>query len=237
MVAQGIITADVATLPYLGVIPSPSPLPAEEGDEDEDDDDEDEEEDGDDSEEDVARRRRRRGPRSTAAIAKREAAGREDTAEQGQEKSKVPKRRGRPPRVDTPMEARVKAIMKGLRSFKDQHGELRINHFERLPDKSEYPGYYDEIKHPIALDGIKVRPLHGAILLLMWWTKQALQQRKTKRKKYQFMSQVMADFNLMFENAKQYNQEESTIYRDAVFLQVITKFTPVLYNLPGNPSK
>jgi len=105
------------------------------------------------------------------------------------------KKRGRPPRVDTPMEARIKAVLKGIRKLKDPSGQLKVRHFERLPDKGTYPDYYMEIKEPVAIDLIK---------------------RKSKRKKYQSVDHFMRDMNLMFNNAKAYNQPESQIYRDAV---------------------
>lgn len=109
------------------------------------------------------------------------------------------KKRGRPPRVDTPMEARIKAVLKGIRKLKDPGSQLKVRHFERLPDKGTYPDYYMEIKEPVAIDLIK---------------------RKSKRKKYQSVDHFMRDMNLMFNNAKAYNQPESQIYRDAVDLQV-----------------
>ncbi|KAJ5667951.1 uncharacterized protein N7477_006521 [Penicillium maclennaniae] len=108
------------------------------------------------------------------------------------------KKRGRPPRVDTPMETRIKTILKGIRKFKGPGGHPKIAHFERLPDKATYPDYYMEIKEPIAIDIIK---------------------RKSKRKKYNSVDHFMRDLDLMFGNAKAYNQSESQIYRDAVDLQ------------------
>lgn len=97
------------------------------------------------------------------------------------------------------MEARIKAILKGIRKLKDSSGQLKVSHFERLPDKAVYPDYYMEIKEPVAIDHIK---------------------RKSKRKKYQSVDHFMKDMNLMFSNAKAYNQPESEIYRDAVDLQM-----------------
>jgi chromatin structure-remodeling complex subunit RSC1/2 len=96
------------------------------------------------------------------------------------------------------MEARINAILKGLRKFKNPGGDLKILHFEKLPDKTVMPEYYHEIKNPIAMDLIK---------------------RKAKRKKYQSVDQAMKDLELMFENAKAYNLEDSQVYRDAVDLQ------------------
>ncbi len=45
-------------------------------------------------------------------------------------------------------------------------------------------------------------------------------QRKQKRKKYQSVDHFMRDVDVMFNNAKSYNQDESQIYKDAVYLQV-----------------
>jgi chromatin structure-remodeling complex subunit RSC1/2 len=196
LVDKGIITKEQAAFPDLGEIPeveeSPEPsVKDEEPEEDEEEDEEDEEDD--DSDDDGVRRRRRRGPRSSAAITKREG-GKVDEAKDDAEH----KKRGRPPKVHTPMEARINNVLKGLRKFKNPGGDLKILHFEKLPDKSVMPEYYQEIKTPMAMDLIK---------------------RKAKRKKYNSVDQVLKDLELMFENAKLYNLEDSQVYRDAMDLQ------------------
>lgn len=199
MVEKGTITAQQAELPDLGEIPpveeSPEPVPGEEEPEDEDEDDEDEEDEEDDSDDDGAKRRKRKGPRSSAAITKREGG---KAAEGVKEDPDAKKKRGRPPKVHTPMEARIHTILKGLRKFKNPGGDLKIIHFERMPDKATETQYYIEIKNPIAMDIIK---------------------RKAKRKKYSSVDQVVVDLDLMFNNAKMYNEDESQIYQDAVDLQ------------------
>lgn len=197
---DGVIPKDDAILPDLGEIPPASPRPVEEDEDEEDEDDEDEEdEEGDDSDEDGAKRKRRRGPRSLAAITKRDATLKDDSQKGGD--SDPRKRRGRPPRVDTPMEARIKAVLKGIRKHKNEMGQIMIHQFEKLPDKTTMPEYYQEIKEPIAIEIIK---------------------RKQKRKKYQSVDHFMRDVNTMFNNAKSYNQDESQIYKDAVLLQVLS---------------
>ncbi|KAL8739215.1 MAG: hypothetical protein Q9181_000106 [Wetmoreana brouardii] len=194
---EGTISKEDAILPDLGEIPPASPRPAEEEEEDEEEDDEDDEdEEGDDSEEEGGKRKRRRGPRSLAAIAKREGTSKEDV-QKGAD-ADLRKRRGRPPRVDTPMEARIKAVLKGIRKYKNDMGQIMIHQFEKLPDKTAMPEYYQEIKEPIAIEIIK---------------------RKQKRKKYQSVDHFMRDIDTMFNNAKSYNQDESQIYKDAVLLQ------------------
>ncbi|RAL08414.1 putative RSC complex subunit (RSC1) [Aspergillus homomorphus CBS 101889] len=189
LVKQGIISAEEAELPDLGEIPEADPLPDEEEDEDDDDDDEDDEEDSDEE----GRRKKKRGPRPGSK--------RDGAKDDGQKSNdpEVRKKRGRPPRVDTPMEARIKAVLKGIRKLKGPSNQLKVRHFERLPDKAMYPDYYIEIKEPIAIDMIK---------------------RKSKRKKYNSVDHFMRDMELMFNNAKAYNQPESQIYKDAVDLQL-----------------
>lgn len=195
---DGVIPKDDAILPDLGEIPPASPRPVEEDEDEEDEDDEDEEdEEGDESDEEGAKRKRRRGPRSSAAITKRDGTSKDDSQKGGD--SDPRKRRGRPPRVDTPMEARIKAVLKGIRKHKNDLGHIMIHQFEKLPDKTAMPEYYQEIKEPIAIEIIK---------------------RKQKRKKYQSVDHFMRDINTMFNNAKSYNQDESQIYKDAVLLQV-----------------
>lgn len=109
------------------------------------------------------------------------------------------RKRGRPPRVDTPMEVRVKNVLKALRKLKDEEsGNLRINAFEKLPEKKEFPEYFQEIKTPIALDLIR---------------------KNVKRREYKSFSQFITDMELMFDNAKFFNEDSSQLFQDAVMLQ------------------
>lgn len=201
LVESKTITEEVAKLPYLGEIPEQDPLLPEEDDDDEEEDDEEdmdeemEEADADDDDDDDGKRRKRRGARSTAAITKRESGRAKDDVKDDPESRK---KRGRPPRVDTPMEARIKAIMKAIRKPRNSQNKLMVSAFERIPDKAAMPEYHAEIKSPMAMDVLK---------------------RKLKRKKYNSVDHFMQDVELMFENAKQYNEEDSQIYKDAVHLQ------------------
>ncbi|KAF1355720.1 Bromodomain-containing protein [Lizonia empirigonia] len=203
LVAAGTIADTVAALPYLGEIPEQDPLLPEEEDEEEDDDDDEElelDDDDDDEDDGDGKRKKRRGPRSTAAIVKREGRERGERARE-EAKNDDPesrKKRGRPPRVDTPMEARIKAIMKAIRKPRNQVNKLMVSAFERVPDKAVMPEYHAEIRTPMAMDILK---------------------RKLKRKKYTSVDHFMLDVELMFDNAKQYNEEDSQIYKDAVHLQ------------------
>ncbi|PPR01936.1 hypothetical protein CVT24_001275 [Panaeolus cyanescens] len=66
--------------------------------------------------------------------------------------------------------------------------------FLRKPPKRQYPDYYELIKKPIALDDIK---------------------KQLDSDAYSSIEDVKADFELLFGNAKQYNQTESEIFQDA----------------------
>lgn len=177
------IPESVAKIPYLGEIPAQddAPLDAEEAEDDDDDEEEDAEgEEDDDSDE--GGKKKKRGP------------GRPRKNDDPETR----KKRGRPPKVLTPTEARIQAVLKGLRKPKNKDGQLIVGHFERLPDKAVMPEYFNEIKNPMAYDILK---------------------RKLKRKKYPNLESFMKDVNLMFDNAKEYNLEQSEIYQDAVRLQ------------------
>ena len=183
LVEQGLVKEEETVLPDLGVIPAatPEPDPVSEEDDEEGDEEEDEE-DGDESDDGG---RKRRKSRQSGGGRKR---GEDDDDDE------MRKRRGRPPKVDTPLEARIKSIIKSLRRPKDENGAPRLRHFERLPDKTEYPHYYQEIKEPIAMDTIK---------------------KNAKRKKYKSVDHFMKDIELMCKNAMAYNVDGSEIYQDA----------------------
>ena len=191
LVKQGIVKEEEVEWPDFGGTVPPSPEPEQddgEGDEDEDD----EEALDDDSDEDGEEKQRKRGPRAGTALAKRD--GKDDTDAR--------KRRGRPPKVDTPMEARIKAIIKGIRKYKDKDGNPKASWFEKLPDREKNEDYFKVIKEPIALDQIK---------------------RDAKRKKYNSVDHFMKDMDIMFNNAKFFNEDGSVVYNAAVDLQKETR--------------
>ncbi|RDW67978.1 hypothetical protein BP6252_09374 [Coleophoma cylindrospora] len=104
----------------------------------------------------------------------------------------------RPPKLLTPMEGRIHNMLKSIQKAKTDDGQSKITDFMKLPDKSEYPSYYQEIKQPVALDIIK---------------------RKAKRKLYRSVDEALADVELMFDNAMQYNEESSAIWTYASTLR------------------
>lgn len=203
LVTKGDVSSEDAKLPDLGELPpaeeSPS-LRSDEGEDDDDEDDEEDEEDDDDEDEDGAEssdddggRRKRRGVRGRRQQSFTKPKDQEDDKEDD-----AYKKRGRPPMVQTPMEARISSILRGLRKFKDERGGLLVSPFEKLPDKVTMADYYQNISHPIALDHIK---------------------KKAKRKKYRNVDDLLKDIDLMFENAKLYNEDDSPVYLAATELQ------------------
>lgn len=78
-------------------------------------------------------------------------------------------------------------------------GRLVASDFLKLPPKKRYPDYYTTIKNPIALDTILSR---------------------IENDEYDDTEALKADLTLMTSNAKKYNQKGSSIYEDAVTLQV-----------------
>ncbi|PHH77548.1 hypothetical protein CDD83_4103 [Cordyceps sp. RAO-2017] len=218
LLAQGRISAKDATLPDLGELPPAEPSSRgsddgdnvgeveeeeeeEEDDDDDDDDDEeksddedqdqDEDEDEDESSDDDAGHQAKKGPQKRQLTSNYK----NPSFERG-DGSRL--KGGRPPVLLTPLAARILFILKGLRKFKKDNGSPLTLPFENLPDKAIVPDYYDIVRSPIALDSI---------------------EKKAKRKDYQTLDQALADIDLMFENAKLYNEDDSEVYKSAARLQ------------------
>ncbi|KAK3698035.1 hypothetical protein LTR37_017151 [Vermiconidia calcicola] len=193
LVAEGVISKEGAALPELGEIPTYEDAPMEDADVEGEEESSDEEAEEDEEEEpdlDDEGRPKKKRGRPPGSKTKREAVGNDGEAK---------KSRGRPPKLLTPMEARILAVLKALRKPKNKLGQVMIKHFDRLPEKAAMPEYYAEIKTPIAYDMLK---------------------KKVKRKKYATLEAFMSDVNLMFNNAKEYNTDDSQIFKDAVTLQI-----------------
>lgn len=63
-----------------------------------------------------------------------------------------------------------------------------------LVDDREYPQYYTMIQHPISINMVK-RRIHSTY--------------------YKSLAEFRADFKLMFDNARTFNEEGSIVYEDA----------------------
>ncbi|EPY50466.1 RSC complex subunit Rsc1 [Schizosaccharomyces cryophilus OY26] len=103
-----------------------------------------------------------------------------------------------PTKYATPLEAKAKVIMRQVRRYRDVNGRQLFAPFERLPDPRMFPEYYQAIRYPMALDVI---------------------QKKLNKNQYTSLDEFVSDFNLMFSNAKSFNDPSSQVYRDADFLQ------------------
>ncbi|KAG8184625.1 hypothetical protein JTE90_022674 [Oedothorax gibbosus] len=87
-----------------------------------------------------------------------------------------------------------------VKNFINSQGYQLSEPFWKLPCRRSYPDYYKEIKQPMSL--FKIRT-------------------KIKSRQFSSLVEVVDDMNLMFENAKKYNRQESKIFKDAVRLQKI----------------
>lgn len=89
-------------------------------------------------------------------------------------------------------------LFEHIANYRTPSGSILSDPFRRLPSKRFYPDYYGEIKNPIALSQIRT---------------------KIQKGEYENLTQVQADLNVMFENAKSYNRPDSSLYKTACKLQ------------------
>jgi len=87
----------------------------------------------------------------------------------------------------------------GIRRLTMFRGRLISSDFMELPPKRRYPDYYVTIKRPIAIEEIKAKIENG---------------------EYENAEALKDDLTIMTSNAKKYNVKGSSIYEDAVLIQV-----------------
>jgi ATP-dependent helicase STH1/SNF2 len=127
------------------------------------------------------------------------------------EASEIPRKRsrGRPPKGTDALSQEDRAILaKQAKELVDaamsvtdeETGRKLTDIFAVLPSKSMYPDYYMVIKDPMALDII---------------------QKKIRAGRYRSINDVKADFDLMWSNAKTYNEAGSFVYNDAETLSAV----------------
>ncbi|TBU43114.1 SNF2 family N-terminal domain-containing protein [Dichomitus squalens] len=124
-----------------------------------------------------------------------------------------------PPPIKEKMKKALNDVHKAVQNLEDETGRRRSDLFRELPDRREYPDYYQLIQQPIALSTIRKR-------ISSHYYKNVLDFRE--------------DMRLMFNNARTYNQEGSWVYVDAeemekVFDAAFAKHI-VGSGLPGAPS-
>ncbi|KAG8857512.1 hypothetical protein FRB91_011255 [Serendipita sp. 411] len=175
-----------------------------------------------DSEAEAPKQRGR--PRGIPGSAKRKRIGKAETPSIIDEEEEVdrpaPKRRKTavgssqkepplPPPIRERMREAFQACHRAVLDLRDENGRYRCDLFKELPDRDDYPDYYLHIQQPIAISTIRKR-VSGTY--------------------YRSVSQFKADWHLMFNNARTYNQEGSIVYEDAnemqkVFDQTLEKVT------------
>lgn len=156
LVKRELITSEESTFPFLGEIPPQDDIPGnQKGGGDEEEEDEDSASGGDESEDGEGRRKSK--VRNRTKVKAEEGAKDDDKAAV---EAEAKKKHARPPKVFTPLEARIYNILKGMRRPRNQAGELMANAFDRLPDRVVMPGYYEEIKSPMAIDILKASTLY-----------------------------------------------------------------------------
>jgi len=99
-----------------------------------------------------------------------------------------------PPVIRDKMKKAFLECHKAVMACEDDTGRRRCELFKDLPDRRDYPDYYQLIKQPIALSHIR---------------------KRTNSNVYKTVTAYRADWRLMFGNARTYNQEGSWVYIDA----------------------
>ncbi|KAF5392562.1 hypothetical protein D9757_002111 [Collybiopsis confluens] len=117
----------------------------------------------------------------------------EDDHDRDQKRRKT-KDPGLPPAVRDKMKKAFNECYKAVLACEAEEGRKRCELFREIPDKRDYPDYFQLIKHPISLSQIRKRSQGGF---------------------YKDVNQYKADWKLMFNNARTYNQEGSWVYNDA----------------------
>uniref|UniRef100_A0A0B7AIS6 Protein polybromo-1 n=1 Tax=Arion vulgaris TaxID=1028688 RepID=A0A0B7AIS6_9EUPU len=97
-----------------------------------------------------------------------------------------------------PMLDKLQDLYESVRDYQDRSGRALSSPFIKLPNKTDYPDYYEVIKRPIDMQRILQKMMSG---------------------QYDSVEDMVADFVQMFDNACKYNEPESVIYKDALTLQ------------------
>ncbi|KAF7340173.1 Chromatin structure-remodeling complex subunit snf21 [Mycena venus] len=124
-----------------------------------------------------------------------------------------PKRRKAPPKsngndVTPAVREKMKKIFnecyRAVVACEDADGRKRCELFRELPDKHDYPDYYQLITQPIALSHLR---------------------KRASGSYYKDLQHYRSDWTLMFNNARTYNQEGSWVYIDAVEMEKVLDAT------------
>jgi len=100
------------------------------------------------------------------------------------------------------LKKRLTPLFSCVNDYKDSEGRNLSAMFQQLPDKKEYPDYYKIITNPIDMKTI---------------------QQKLASDEYESEEEFIHDFEVLFQNARHYNEEGSEIYEDSVSLEKTLK--------------
>lgn len=99
-----------------------------------------------------------------------------------------------------PLKKRLYSLCKCLMQYICEDGRQPMLMFMEKPSKKLYPEYYKVIERPIDMLTI---------------------ESNIKAEQYQSEGEILADFKLMFQNCRKFNEEGSMIYEDAIKLEKI----------------
>ncbi|XP_046750131.1 protein polybromo-1 isoform X6 [Diprion similis] len=113
---------------------------------------------------------------------------------------------GRPKKVVPLHVQKLRTMYDTIKDYHDAKGRQLSQIFMKLPNKNEYPDYYEVIKQPMNMEKIA---------------------STLKNNGYDNLDDLVSDFILMFDNACKYNEPDSQIYKDALILQRLVLQTKV----------
>ncbi|KAL1410050.1 hypothetical protein Q8F55_004052 [Vanrija albida] len=94
------------------------------------------------------------------------------------------------------------ALYYKIMAMKDSDGDQLAQPFIKLPNKRQFPDYYETIKHPFSLEQVK---------------------DKLDAAKYDTLRDVCHDLGQIWNNAKRYNIKDSTLFQWAKKLHKVTR--------------
>lgn len=86
-----------------------------------------------------------------------------------------------------------------IKDYHDGKGRQLSLIFMKLPNKNEYPDYYEVIKQPMNMEKIA---------------------STLKNNGYENLDELVSDFILMFDNACKYNEPDSQIYKVCILIYI-----------------
>ncbi|KAJ7360053.1 hypothetical protein OS493_019144 [Desmophyllum pertusum] len=97
---------------------------------------------------------------------------------------------------------RMRQLYKAVVNYQDENGRYLSAIFVELPSAQDYPDYYQVISEPVCLSQI---------------------ENNIRDNKYSGEDELMLDFEVMFDNARYYNEEDSQVYQDACTLEKVLR--------------